>query len=192
MGRELRGISEANEQYISRFGEFEEIAKKYDDAVWLGAVLIKLNTIIGPQYLLEDRSADSELNGTIALFGGTGEKDETFRQTAIREIKEETGIELKDTDLTFIGQILSDSEGRRLVTVSFLAEWPVWWWSEKNKTRPSIGKVRRHQKEMRQNGKGGDFGPPMLLRRHGFWWIFHWEKFTPAAIHALFTELNRR
>lgn len=47
-----------------------EIAKKYGISKFVGFVLIKLNTVFGPVYVLEDRSSDTGFHGRVGLYGG--------------------------------------------------------------------------------------------------------------------------
>lgn len=59
-------------------------------------------------------------NGKWTLAGGHAKQGENPIENAIRELKEETGIEVVQEDLVFLGQDTVDAEGKQLIINCFL------------------------------------------------------------------------
>ncbi|MBI1391481.1 MAG: NUDIX domain-containing protein [Alphaproteobacteria bacterium] len=94
-----------------------------DRAVRYAVVLIKAAGE-GP-FLLQERprSDDVEYRGRFSMFGGRREGEESAEGCAIREVLEETGLELKAADLTLLARVESQNESGRLTSGHlFLAE----------------------------------------------------------------------
>lgn len=98
-------------------------------------ILIKKGSKI---LLLKRKGSHGE--GEWALPGGYQEFGESLKECAIREVKEETGLEIKQKDLKLIsvseqkGFIKSD--GGHFITIGFLTEF-------KGKKRPKIGEPEK-------------------------------------------------
>jgi ADP-ribose pyrophosphatase YjhB (NUDIX family) len=80
----------------------------------------------GPELLLIQRGKAPRI-GSWSLPGGMQELGETVRQTAAREVREETGVEIEVTHLIdVIDTITRDDAGRirlQYTLVDFAAEW---------------------------------------------------------------------
>lgn len=180
----------------------KEIARKQGIHKHAGFVLIKLNTIFGPAYILEHRKSDKSFVKKIALYGGTREGDEEIAESAVKEIHEETGITVGAGRLDEILFFMGESEkGNPMAGQVFVLKYGMF--PPFQKQRPNVWKIIRHQKEQRKlsrtqgaGGSGRQFddqvGPPKIIRRYfGIWWVVNWSKFTPAAMYALLTEQHR-
>ncbi|WUB50161.1 NUDIX hydrolase [Streptomyces griseorubiginosus] len=77
-------------------------------AIGVGAILH------GPRGLLLGR----HLRGTWELPGGTVEPGESLEETVVRELREETGIESRPTDVRLLGTLLDDVDGVVRMTVA--------------------------------------------------------------------------
>jgi 8-oxo-dGTP pyrophosphatase MutT (NUDIX family)/protein-L-isoaspartate O-methyltransferase len=77
-------------------------------AIGVGAILY------GPRGLLLGRHR----RGTWELPGGTVEPGESLRETVVRELREETGIEARPADVRLLGTLLDDVDGVVRMTVA--------------------------------------------------------------------------
>lgn len=77
-------------------------------AIGVGAILH------GPRGLLLGRHR----HGTWELPGGTVEPGESLEETVVRELREETGIESRPTDVRLLGTLLDDVDGVVRMTVA--------------------------------------------------------------------------
>lgn len=73
-----------------------------------------------PIVLLSSRT-DEFLSGTWSLPGGHLEKNETFDQCSIREIKEETDLEIEDVRFLTAVESFFQVEGKHYVTIFMTA-----------------------------------------------------------------------
>ena len=69
--------------------------------IWVSVVLIE-----GGRILLSNHIEDDEAFWT--LPGGRLETGETVKETAVRELKEETGLDIEPRDLLFVDEAVSD------------------------------------------------------------------------------------
>ena len=80
----------------------------------------------GPQFLLIRRGKPPRA-GSWSLPGGMQELGETVRETAAREIREETGLEIEVSDLIDVFDTITRDEAGRVrlqyTLVDFTAEW---------------------------------------------------------------------
>lgn len=103
--------------------------KKYP-RVGVGIIIKKGNKIL----LLKRKGAHGE--GEWALPGGYLDFGEALRECAVREVKEETGLDINQKDLKFVS--VSEqldyikSDGKHCITVGFIVEY-------KGKQKPKIG-----------------------------------------------------
>jgi 8-oxo-dGTP diphosphatase len=86
----------------------EDIKKKV--GVGFGVMLMKENKILLGQRNVDPEKADSALNGagTWTMPGGKLEFGETLEEGATREVKEETGIELKKVEVMCVNNEIMD------------------------------------------------------------------------------------
>lgn len=177
-----------------------EVAEKLGINKHVGFVLIKLNTVFGPAYILENRKNDTSFNGKLALYGGGREGTEEFSKTAVEELKEETGIVVGDGAikelLFFVG---TGEREERMAGAVFLLEYEAW--PPFKKDRPSCRKIRQHKAEPKdptggsKNGSpatrsyDSEYGSPVLVRKYfGLWWFGGWARLTPLTGYALLNE----
>lgn len=90
--------------------------------VGLGVMIFKDNKILLGKRHKDPNKADSELRGegTWTMPGGKLEYGETFEEGAIREVKEETGIILKDTKVICINN--DKNEHAHFITIGLLSD----------------------------------------------------------------------
>lgn len=99
------------------------MSREYPDRpmVGVGAVVWR-----GPELLLIQRGKPPRA-GSWSLPGGMQELGETVRETAAREVREETGVEISVTHLIdVVDTITRDDDGRvrmQYTLVDFAAEW---------------------------------------------------------------------
>jgi len=92
--------------------------------IGFGVMIIKNNQVLLGQRHDDSVKADSELHGegTWTMPGGKLEFGESFEKAAIREVLEETSLEINEKDLKFISltnDIVSDAH---FVTIGFLCQ----------------------------------------------------------------------
>lgn len=92
--------------------------------IGFGIMMLKNNQVLLGQRHDDSNKADSELHGegTWTMPGGKLEFGEEFEQAAVREVLEETNLEIDEKDLKFISltnDIVSDAH---FVTIGFLCE----------------------------------------------------------------------
>ena len=97
--------------------------RAYPERPWVGVGTVVWN---GEQFLLIRRGKAPRL-GEWSIPGGRQELGETVRQTAIREVKEETGLDIELLDLVGVyDAIRTDDDGRvasHITLVDFAARW---------------------------------------------------------------------
>jgi 8-oxo-dGTP diphosphatase len=90
--------------------------------VGFGVMLLKAGKILLGQRHFDPATADSELHGegTWTMPGGKFEYGESFEEGAARELKEETGMELRSSKVICVNN--DKNEHAHFVTVGFLSE----------------------------------------------------------------------
>ena len=82
-----------------------------DNEEFIAVNLIITKTVDGKQYFLfGKRAAHKSGGGQLGLIGGTKEITETMEETAIREAKEEIGIDIKELEYNNFAYIQSTPE----------------------------------------------------------------------------------
>jgi len=95
-----------DESKLDLIRQYQAKTKACDSVVNAAVSLVMRDTNAGPEFLLMQRAKHDQdpWSGQMALPGGKfEEQDKTHRCTAIRETKEEVGIELRDDE--YIGQL---------------------------------------------------------------------------------------
>jgi 8-oxo-dGTP pyrophosphatase MutT (NUDIX family) len=151
-------------------------------------VLLKNEGLIWPTYFMERRrSNDSVYPGRIGLFGGKIEAGETFRECAVREIYEETGIRIAQSDLV----LLLDFKGEN--DRGDVNEGEIFIYTFKGKHSTSVEKIKKAQKILLGSLKDPDDAPgqPISITywQYPVWKL--WFKMTPQAAYALLADHDR-
>lgn len=151
-------------------------------------VLLKNEGWLWPTYFMERRrSNDSVYPGRIGLFGGKIEAGETSRECAVREIYEETGIRIAQSDLV----LLLDFKGEN--DRGDVNEGEIFIYTFKGKHSTSVEKIKKAQKILLGSLKDPDDAPgePISIT---YWqspvWKL-WYKMTPQAAYALLADHDR-
>ena len=99
------------------------MSREYPDRPMVGVGVVVWR---GPELLLIQRGKPPR-KGAWSLPGGMQELGETVRETAVREVREETGLEIDLTHLIdVVDTITRDEDGRvrmQYTLVDFAAEW---------------------------------------------------------------------
>jgi len=99
------------------------MSREYPDRPMVGVGVVVWR---GPELLLIQRGK-SPRRGSWSLPGGKQELGETVRETAVREVREETAVEIHVTHLIdVVDTITRDDDGRvrmQYTLVDFAAEW---------------------------------------------------------------------
>ncbi len=99
------------------------MSREYPDRPMVGVGVVVWR---GPELLLIQRGKPPRM-GSWSLPGGMQELGETVRETAVREVREETGLEIDLTHLIdVVDTITRDEDGRvrlQYTLVDFAAEW---------------------------------------------------------------------
>lgn len=88
----------------------------------VGVMVLRGNKILLGKRSINEETADTELKGegTWTMPGGKIEYGESFEETAIREVKEETGINLKNVKVICINN--DKNEHAHFVTIGLFSE----------------------------------------------------------------------
>ncbi|HAQ02367.1 hypothetical protein A2467_02320 [Candidatus Nomurabacteria bacterium RIFOXYC2_FULL_36_8] len=89
-----------------------------------GVLILQDNKLLLGLRNSDPQKADSALRGegTWTMPGGKFEYGETFEQGAIREVKEETNLNLDITDIEIVGVQLDLNEYAHFITIGMLAK----------------------------------------------------------------------
>ncbi len=87
-------------------------------SVGLAVIVVKDNKI-----LIGRRKSKTHGHGTWHTPGGHLEFGESFEKCAKREVKEETGIEIKNVRFLTATNDIFEKEGKHYITIWMLAEW---------------------------------------------------------------------
>ncbi|MFZ1990734.1 MAG: NUDIX domain-containing protein [Alphaproteobacteria bacterium] len=153
-------------------------------------VLLKNEGVFTPTYFMERRLSDDPVYpGRLGLYGGLIEPDETAVECAVREIKEETGLEVAQRDLVKLFEFTGENDK------GVANEGEVFVYTFRRFKGTSASKIEKHQKVNRAKIiESGDFpGTPVTIRpRFGTLsnWL-DWKKLTPQAAFALLADLDR-
>lgn len=92
--------------------------------VGVGVMILKEGKILLGQRHHDPAKADSEMGGeaTWTMPGGKLEFGESFEEAAIREVKEETSLDVQKENLTLISLANDQANGAHFVTMGFLCE----------------------------------------------------------------------
>ena len=92
--------------------------------VGVGVMILKDGFVLLGKRNDDPEKADSELHGegTWTMPGGKMEFGESFEETAIREVLEETGLIVDDKSLKLISVANDKAEDAQFVTLGFLCE----------------------------------------------------------------------
>ncbi len=90
----------------------------------IGVMILRNNKVLLGKRHKDPKKADSELHGegTWTMPGGKLEFGESFKETAKREVFEETGIEIKEDNLRVISVTNDIAQDAHFVTVGLFCE----------------------------------------------------------------------
>jgi 8-oxo-dGTP pyrophosphatase MutT (NUDIX family) len=155
-------------------------------------VLLKREGWFGTAYFLERREKREgyAYAGRIGLYGGHCNPDETRRDAAIREIREEMGLQSGATTIVSLLRMNGDNDHQAATEGEiFTHAWESKWGS------PSVSALKRgllvHRNSL--NGHPHQPGRPVVLRRwfNLFFLPFGWTKLTPQAAYAIIADIDR-
>lgn len=151
--------------------------------------IIRKKSLFGYLYYLEKREVGDSLSGQLALYGGTCEKDDTsFEDALVREIKQELGVKVAQTDLTPQHTLLTNRENKEKMLSA------VWRLdvSDEYKHSFSLKKLKKSARKAREalpEDERSKVGTPIAIRFFfGRWISVKWESLTPLTAYCLLMD----
>ena len=102
--------NELNIRYLSTTRDTIDVKDAKKRAAF---AILRKKALFGYLYYLEKRENTDTFGGRLALYGGTCEPEDTsFEDTLVREIKDELGVQISQTDLTPQHTLLTNRENK--------------------------------------------------------------------------------